>query len=280
MLEYGFVNSSNDLNTCLSYKGFLQLLQDYQHMCSVAQSCLTLWDPLDCSPPSPYVHRISQARILQWVAISCSRGSCWPRDQNLIACIARGFFITEPSGKPVTGLIWVKLTNFHFMKIYNPETLHILKWRLIKPYFFLPYLPLSQVPIILNLRDDNPKGDQSWVFTGRTDVEAETPILWAPDEKSWLIWKDPDAGKDWGQEEKGTAEDEMVGWHHRLNGHGFGWTLGVGDGQGGLVYCGSWGRKGSDMTEQLNWTEWFIGFNRKIFFTLLIWTLNLRCLLF
>ena len=66
-----------------------------------------------------------------------------------------------------------------------------------------------------------PKGDQSWVFIGRTDVEAETPILWPPDGKSWLIWKDPDAGKDWRQEEKGTKEDEMVGWHHRLNGHEF-----------------------------------------------------------
>ena len=72
---------------------------------------------------------------------------------------------------------------------------------------------------------------------------------------SWLLGKDPDAGKDWGQEEKGTTEDEMVGWHHRLNGHGFGWTPGVGDGQGGLVCCGSWGRKESDTTERLNWTE-------------------------
>ena len=101
----------------------------------------------------------------------------------------------------------------------------------------------------------HPKGDQSWVFIGRTDGEAETPILWPPDAKSWLIWKDPDAGKDWGQEEKGMSEDEMVGWHHRLNGHGFGWTPGVGDGQGGLACCNSWGRKESNTTEQLNWTE-------------------------
>ena len=101
----------------------------------------------------------------------------------------------------------------------------------------------------------HPKGDQPWVFIGRTDVEAETPILWPPDVKSWLIWKDPDAGKDWGQEERGTTEDEMVGWHHRLEGHGFGWTLGVGDGQEGLACCGSWGLKESDTTEQLNWTE-------------------------
>ena len=99
----------------------------------------------------------------------------------------------------------------------------------------------------------HPKGDQSWVFIGRTDVEAETPILWPPDAKRCLIWKDPDAGKDWGQEEKGTTEDEMVEWHHGLNGHGFGWALGVGDGQGGLACCDSWGRKESDTTERLNW---------------------------
>ena len=101
----------------------------------------------------------------------------------------------------------------------------------------------------------HPKGDQSWVFIGRTDGEADTPILWPPDAESWLIWKDPDAGKDWGQEEKGTAEDEMVGWHHLLNGNGFGWTLGVGDMQGGLACCGSWGHKESDTTESLNSTE-------------------------
>ena len=100
----------------------------------------------------------------------------------------------------------------------------------------------------------HPKGDQSWVFIGRTDIEAETPILWPLDAESWLIWKDPDAGKDWGQEEKGMTKDEMVGWHHWHNGHGFGWTLGVGDGQGGLVCCGSWCRKESDTTERLNWT--------------------------
>ena len=90
---------------------------------------------------------------------------------------------------------------------------------------------------------------------GRTDVEAETPVLWPSDAKSWLIWQDPDAGKNWRQEEKGTTEDEMVGWHHRLNGHRFGWTPGVGDGQRGLACCGSWGCKESDSTEQLNWTE-------------------------
>ena len=102
----------------------------------------------------------------------------------------------------------------------------------------------------------HPKGDQSWVFIGRTDIEAETPVLWPPHAKSWLIGKDSDAGKDWGEVEKGTmTEDEMVGWHLRLNGHGFGWTLGVGHGQGGMACCSSRGRKESDMTEQLNWTD-------------------------
>ena len=105
------------------------------------------------------------------------------------------------------------------------------------------------------IRPVHPEGDQCWVFTGRTDAEAQTPILWLPDAKSWLIWKDPDAGKDWGQEKKGMTEDEMVVWHHRLNGHGFGWTLGVGDGQGVLACSDSWGTKELDMTEQQNWTK-------------------------
>ena len=101
----------------------------------------------------------------------------------------------------------------------------------------------------------HPKGNQSWIFIGRTDAKAETPIPWPPDVKNWLIWKDPDAGKDWRWEEKGTTEDEMVGWLHRLNGHEFEWALGVGDGQWGLTCCNPWSCKESDMTEQLNWIE-------------------------
>ena len=103
----------------------------------------------------------------------------------------------------------------------------------------------------------HPKGDQSWVFIGRTDAEAETPILWPPHVKSWLIGKDPDARNDWGQEEKGTTEDEMAGWHHLLHGHEFEWTLGIDDGQGGLACFDSWGLKELDTTEptELNWTE-------------------------
>ena len=102
------------------------------------------------------------------------------------------------------------------------------------------------------------KGDQPWVFFGRNDAKAETSILWPPHEKSWLTGKDPDAGRDWGQEEKGTTEDEMAGWHHRLDGHEFEWTPGVGDGQGGLACCDSWGHKELDTTERLNWTEYLV----------------------
>ena len=94
--------------------------------------------------------------------------------------------------------------------------------------------------------------NQSWIFIGRTDAEAETPVFCPPHAKSWLIWKDSDAGRDWGQEEKGTTEDEMAGWHHWLDGRESEWTPGVGDGQGGLACCGSWGREESDTTEQLN----------------------------
>ena len=98
----------------------------------------------------------------------------------------------------------------------------------------------------------NPKGNQSWIFTGRTDTEAEAPILWPPDAKSWLIWKDPDAGKDCRQGEKGTTGDEMVGWYHQLNGHEFEQAPRDGEGQGSLACCSPWGHKESDTTERLN----------------------------
>ena len=101
----------------------------------------------------------------------------------------------------------------------------------------------------------HPKGNQSWIFIGRTDAEAEAPILWPPDAKNWCIGKDPGAGKDWRQEEKGTTEDEMVGWHHQLDGHECKQAPGVGDGQWGLACCSPWGHKELDTTEQLNWTE-------------------------
>ena len=100
----------------------------------------------------------------------------------------------------------------------------------------------------------NPKGNQSWIFIERTDAEAEVPIFWPPDAKNWLIGKDPDAGKDWGQEEKGTTVDEMVGWHHKLDGHEFEQTPGISDGQGSVACCSPWSHKESDTTGA-TWTE-------------------------
>ena len=100
----------------------------------------------------------------------------------------------------------------------------------------------------------HPKGNQSWIFIGRTGAEAETPILWPPDAKNWLIGNDPDAGKDWRREEKGMTEDDMVGWHYQLDGHKFEQAPGIGDGQGGLACCSSCGLKESGRTEWLNWT--------------------------
>ena len=137
----------------------------------------------------------------------------------------------------------IKLIPQHFI-LFNA----IISCIFISNCLLLPY----------NCKEIQPahaKGDQSWVFIGRTHAEAETRILWPPHAKSWLIGKDPDAGRDWGQEEKGMTEDEMAGWHHQLDGCEFEWTPGVGDGRGGLACCDSWGRKESDTTERLNWTE-------------------------
>ena len=105
------------------------------------------------------------------------------------------------------------------------------------------------------IKSVHPKGNQSWIFIGRTDAEAETPILWPPDAKNWLFGKDPDAGKDWRQEEKAMTEDETVVWHHWLDGHEFEQAPRVGDEQGSLACCSPWGHKELDTTEQLNWTE-------------------------
>ena len=117
-------------------------------------------------------------------------------------------------------------------------------WTLKSPFYCKEIQPVHR------------KGNWSWIFIGRTDAEAETPILWSPDPKNWLIGKDPDAGKDWRQEEKGKSEDEMVGWHHQTDGHEFEQIPGVGDGQGSLVCCSPWGCKESDTIEWLNWTNW------------------------
>ena len=124
---------------------------------------------------------------------------------------------------------------------------------------------LLRVPYSKKIQPVHPKGNQSWIFIGRTDAEAEALILWPPDAKNWLTGKDPDAGKDWRQEEKGTTEDEMIGWHHRLNGHEFEQALGAGDGQGSLACCSPWGsqRAGRDWPTELILTgvRWYCNFD-------------------
>ena len=139
---------------------------------------------------------------------------------------------------------------------------HVWMWELdckeswvTKNWCFWPVLLGKTLESPLDCKGIKPvhlKGNQSWTFIGRTDAKAETPILWPPDAKSWLIGKDPAAGKDWRQEEKGTTEDEMAGWHHKLDGCKFEQAWGAGDGQGSLTCCSSWGRKESDTTERLN----------------------------
>ena len=167
-----------------------------------AQSCLTLCDPMDCSLPASSIHRIFQARVLEWVVISFSRGSPQPRDQTQVSCLpGRHFTIWTTREAWVLELDYkesIALENWCFWTVVLEKTLESLLDSKIKPV--------------------NPKWNQSWMFIERTGAEAETPILWLPDE-NWLIGKDPDAGKYWRQEEKGMTEDEMVGWHHQLDGH-------------------------------------------------------------
>ena len=150
---------------------------------------------------------------------------------------------------------------------YGFSSDHVWMWELDhkeswapKNWYFWPVVLKTLVSPLdcKEIQPVHPKGNQSWVFIGRTDAEAETPVFWPPDVKNWVIVKDPDAGKDWGQEEKGTTEDKMVGWHHWLNGHGFEKAPGVGDGQGGLVCRSPWGCKESDTTVQLIWNDMHI----------------------
>ena len=149
-----------------------------------------------------------------------------PKEGNLLVCLSVQMLIL------VTTVIMGPRSWCFWTVVLDKILEHPLDWKEIQPV--------------------HPKGNQPWIFFGRTEAKAEAPILWLPDAKIWLIRKDPDAGKDWGQEEKGTTEDEMVGWHHQLNGHEFEQAPGVGDRQGGLACCGPWGHRESDRTEQLN----------------------------
>ena len=158
-----------------------------------------------------------------------------PQNNILSPFLTPHFSFTPPPGQPLICFlsIWIYLLFIFHIKKYMEICIPFYSWV-------------------------HSKGDQSWVFFERNDAKAETPVLWPPHAKSWLIGKDLDSGRYWGQEEKGTTEDEMAGWHHWLNGRESEWTPGVGDGQGGLACCNSWGRKELDMAEQLNWTECFI----------------------
>ena len=129
-------------------------------------------------------------------------------------------------------------------------------WALKNGCFWTVVLKTLQCPLdYKEIQPINPKGNQSWIFIGKTDAEAETPVLWPPDVKKWVIGKDPDTGKNWRQEEKGMTEDVMVGWHRWWDGYEFEQALAVGDGQGSLVCYSLWGHKESDTTERLNWTD-------------------------
>ena len=166
--------------------------------------------------------------------------------------------------RDITLAIKVRLVKaMVFPVVYGSESWTIKKaeCRRIDAFELWCWRRLLRVPLdYKEIQPVHPKGNQSWIFIGRTDVEAETPILWPPDAKNWFIWKDSfDVGKDWRQEEKGMTKDEMVGWHHQLNWHELEQALGVAEGQGSLVCCSPWGCKGSDMTEQLNCLNWIVG---------------------
>ena len=148
---------------------------------------------------------------------------------------------------------------------YGFSSGHVWMWELdceeswaLKNWCFWTVVSEKTLESPLDCKEIQPvhsEGDQVWDFFGGNDAKAETSVLWPPHAKSWLIGEDTDAGRDWGQEEKGMTEDEMAGWHHWLDGRESEWTPGDGDGQGGLACCNSWGRKESDTTEWLNWTE-------------------------
>ena len=175
-------------------------------------------------------------------------------------------YLPEGKVKAMVCHIWMCHIWFviYGVVIYGCESWTIKKaecWR-IDAFELWCWRRLLRVPWTARRSNQSILRNQSWVFIGRTDAEAETPVLWPPHAKSWFIRKDPVAGKDWRQEEKRMTEDETVGWHHRHDRHEFEQASGVGDGQGGLVCCSPWGHKESDTTEWLNWTEGKVLFSR------------------
>ena len=183
-----------------------------------------------------------------------------------------------------------QIPNSAFSQSYGFSSSHVWIWGLDykenwapKNWCFWTVVLEKTLESPLDRKEINPKGNQSWIFIGRTEAEAETPILWPPEAKNWLIGKDPDAGKDWRKEEKGTTDDEMVGWHHRLSGCQFQQASGVSDGQGGLACCSLWGHKESDTNERLNGLNWILhmcsNFRTKglslMFFSMTPWILKI-----
>ena len=201
------------------------------------QSCW-LCDAMDCSLPGSTVQEILQARILEWIAISFSRGSFQPRDGTHISCTTGRFFTTSAKNYPGCFRSVVSI-NSHcipsvvngtyygpglFLQLFLQHGAGASGGCMAKNWCFWTMVLEKTLESPLDceeIQPVHPKGDQSWVFIGRTDVEAETLILGPRDGKNWFIWKEPNAGKDWRREEKGTTEDKMAGWNHRLNGHEF-----------------------------------------------------------
>ena len=216
---------------------------------ALLQSCLTLCDPIDGNSPGFTVPGILQARTLEWVAISFS--NAWKWKVKSLSCV---WLLVIPwtaaYQASIHGIFQARVLEWVAIAFSDGCEHWINKdsWALKNCCFWIVVLEKTlQSP--LNCKETkpvNPKGNQSWVFMGRTDAEA--PILWLPDARSWLIGKDPDSGKDWGQEENGETEDEMVVWDHWLDGHEFEQALGIGDWQGSLACCSPQCGKESDMT--------------------------------
>ena len=209
------------------------------------------WEVLQVWSPSK--RRVDYERMRvdleNWEAV---KNTCW---RYKALCADQGQLLNCL----VISLLLLKHVDFHqkirwscvidFMFLRNTRTLHV--WNAFSVFKNLLGITLILIITSLDCKEIQPvhsEGDQPWDFSGRNDADVETPVLWAPHAKSWLIGKDPDAGRDSGQEDKGMTEDEMAGWHHWLDGHESEWTQGVGDGRGGLAYCDSWGRKESVFT--------------------------------
>ena len=203
------------------------------------------------------VHGILQARILKWVAIPFSSGPCFVRtlhhDPSVLGGPAQYSFIElDKAVIHVISLVFCDCGFHSGSHIWMWELDHKQGW-VSKNWCFWTVVLEKTLESPLDCKHSkavSPKGNQLWIFTGRTN--AESPILWPPDQNTNSLEKDSDAGRDWRQEKKGTTGDEMVGWHHRIDGREFEWIPGVGEKQGSLVCCGPWGHNKSDVTEWLN----------------------------